>query len=443
MAKNIHIGAFISGTGWNVASWRHPDAIPNASVNYDYLKSLVKKAEKGKMDFVFFGDGLFISEKSHPNFLVRFEPLTLISALARETRNIGLAATLSTSFSEPYNAARQFASIDHLSSGRAGWNVVTSALDGTQNNFGSKQLLEHDLRYEMAAEYVDVVKGLWDSWEEDAFIRDKETGVFFNKDKMHSLNHEGEFFSVQGPLNIDRSEQGQPVIFQAGTSKAGRAFGARYAEAIFMPRCSLEEAQEIYADIKNQAAEFGRSPDDILILPELGPIIGRTQEEAEAKYQQIANLVDVKDALNFLSRYFSDLDLTKLPLDGEFPDIWDYAKNGWLTMVEQIKAMVKERGLSLRQVALELNTPRHEFIGTAEHVADQIQKWIEGGAADGFMLLSPVLPTGLNDFVDEVIPVLQERGLYRTAYEDSTLRGNLGISKPENRHQSKEKMVQQ
>ncbi|SIS03866.1 FMN-dependent oxidoreductase, nitrilotriacetate monooxygenase family [Peribacillus simplex] len=432
--NKIHIGAFLSGTGWNVASWKHSEAITDASVNLPYLKSLTKKAEEGKMDFVFFGDGLYISEKSHPNFLVRFEPLTLIAALAMETENIGLAATLSASFSEPYNAARQFASIDRLSNGRAGWNVVTSALDGTQRNYGGKQLLEHDLRYKIADEFVEVVKGLWDSWEDDAFIRNKESGNFFDKEKLHRLNYEGEFFSVQGPLNIDRSNQGHPVVFQAGGSKTGREFAARHADAVFTWRSTFEEAQEVYANIKKLAEGYGRSPDEILILPEIGPIIGNTAEEAEAKYQEIANLVDVKDALNFMSRYFSDIDLTKYPLDGEFPDIWGYAKNGWDTHITQIKLMVMERKLSLRQVAIELNTPRHEFIGTPEHVANQLQKWFEGGAADGFMFLVPVLPTGLNDFVDGVVPILQERGLYRTEYEDTTLRGNLGLRVPENRN---------
>jgi len=437
MSKKIHFGAFLTGTGWNVDSWKHSQAVPDASVNFDYLKNLAKKAEEGKMDYVFLGDGLYISEKSHPNFLVRFEPLTLLSALAMVTKNIGLAATVSATYSEPYNIARQFASIDRLSHGRAAWNVVTSALDGTQLNYGQKELPEHDLRYKVAEEFVQVVRGLWDSWEDDALIRNKETGVFFDKEKMHRLNFEGEFFSVQGPLNIDRSEQGQPVIFQAGTSKAGMEFAARHADAVFVSSRSFEETKEVYANIKNLAVENGRSADDILILQGIGPIIGDTAEEAEAKYQEIVNLSDVTNALNFMSRYFSDIDLTKYPLDGEFPDIWEYSKNGWETTTSIIKKMVTERKLSLRQAALELSTPRHDFIGTPEHVANQLQKWFEGAAADGFMLLCPLLPTGLDDFVNGVIPILQNRGLYRTEYESSTLRGNLGLKIPVNKNSKK------
>lgn len=439
--KKIHIGAFLSGTGWNVDSWKHPQATPDASVNFSYLRDLAKKAEEGKMDYVFFGDGLYISEKSHPNFLVRFEPLTILAALAMETKNIGLAATLSTTYSEPYNVARQFASIDLLNNGRTAWNVVTSALEGTQRNYGEKELPEHDLRYKIAEEFVEVVKGLWDSWEDDAFIRDKESGVFFDKEKMHRVNFEGEFFSVQGPLNIHRSKQGHPVIFQAGGSKAGREFAARHADAVFTVASTFEEAQKVYADIKQLAVDYGRLPDEVLILPQIGPIIGDTPEEAEANYQQIANLVDVNAALNFMSRYFSDVDLTKYPLDDEFPDIWEYTKNGWETITNRLKKRVTEKNLSLRQAALESNTPRHDLIGTPEHVANQLQKWFEGGAADGFMLLSPLLPTGLHDFVDKVIPILQERGLYRTEYEASTLRGNLGLSIPENKNSLKKRLI--
>jgi N-acetyl-S-(2-succino)cysteine monooxygenase len=237
--RKLRLGTFLGGTGGNMASWRHPHAVADATINLDYFKTLTRKSEAAKLDFAFFGDGLYISEKSHPNFLNRFEPLTLLAALAMVTTHIGLAATLSTTYSDPYTVARQFASIDHLSNGRAGWNIVTSPLEGSALNYGKPEHPEHDLRYRMAHEFVEVTNGLWDSWEDDAFIRNKATGVFFDAAKMHRLNHKGEFFSVQGPLNIARSRQGRPVLFQAGASEAGKTFAARVADAIFTSQGSM------------------------------------------------------------------------------------------------------------------------------------------------------------------------------------------------------------
>ncbi|MGG0175822.1 LLM class flavin-dependent oxidoreductase [Gottfriedia acidiceleris] len=439
--RSLKLGSFIMGSGFNVGSWRHPEAVPDASVNLAYLTQLTKKSEEGKLDFVFFADSLYISERTTPNYLERLEAITTVSALAANTSKIGLVATLSTSFSEPFNTARQFASIDVISNGRAGWNVVTSALDGTQLNYGGEKLMEHDLRYQVADEYVEVVKGLWDSWEDDAFIRDKSSGIFADLKKMHRLNHKGEFFSVQGPLNIPRSKQGRPIIFQAGASKAGKEFAAKHAEVVFLPPVSYEEAKQIYKDIKGLAMSFGRSEKDILILPSLRPIVGRTEEEAEQKYQEIAKLADIETSLNFMCRFFADIDLKQFELDKPFPDIWDYAKNGWEGIVTNLKKRVSEHNLTLRQAALELTTPRDEFTGTPDQVADQMQKWFEGRAADGFMLLFALNPSGLNDFVDEVLPVLRERGLFKSEYEFDTLRGNLGLSKPENRYTLSNQMI--
>ena len=432
--RMMRIGTFLAGTGSNMASWRHPTAVPDAAINLDYYRRLTRKAEDAKLDFAFFGDGLYISEKSHPNFLNRFEPLTLLAALAMDTTRIGLAATLSTSYSDPYTVARQFMSIDHISNGRAGWNVVTSPLEGSALNYGKAEHPAHDLRYRMAAEYIEITKGLWDSWEDDAFIRDQSSGEFIDPDKMHRLNHVGEFFSVQGPLNISRSPQGRPVLIQAGSSEAGRGFAAGIADAVFTGQANRASAEEFSSDVKSRAAAAGRSPEEVLIMPGCSPIVGRTLEEAEEKYLEIASLVEVNQALNYLGRYFNDLDFTRYDLDAPFPELGDFGRNGWESSTDSIKKTAREKELTLREMALQVTTPRHEFIGTAEQVADTMQEWFESGACDGFMLSGAVLPQGFDDFVDYVLPILKERGLFRTEYEADTLRGNLGLPKPENRY---------
>ena len=432
--RMMRLGAFLAGTGSNMASWRHPDAVPDAAINLDYYKQLTRRAEEAKLDFVFFGDGLYISEKSHPNFLNRFEPLTLLAALAMDTKQIGLAATLSTSYSEPFTVARQFASIDHISEGRAGWNIVTSPLEGSALNYSKAEHPQHDLRYRRAAEYLEVTKGLWDSWEDDAFVRNKETGQFIDPHKLHRVNHKGEFFSVQGPLTISRSKQGRPILIQAGSSEAGKEFASQVADAVFTGQATIEDAQEFYQDVKGRAVKHGRRSEEILMLPGCNPIVGATPEEAEAKYQEISNLVVIDDALNYLGRYFNDIDFTQYDLDEQFPDLGDFARNGWESATDRIKKVSREEGLTLRQMALRSTTPKSPFIGTPEQVADTMQSWFEAGAADGFMMNASVLPQGFNDFVDLVLPVLTDRGLFRTEYEHDTLRGNLGLAKPANRY---------
>ena len=440
--RKMRLGFFLAGTGSNMASWRHPTAVTDAAINLDYYRDLTRRAEEAKLDFAFFGDGLYISEKSHPNFLNRFEPLTLLAALAMETTHIGLAATLSTTYSDPFTVARQFMSIDHISGGRAGWNVVTSPLEGSAANYAKSwdgtagdlnlEHPAHDLRYRMASEYIDVAKGLWDSWEDDAFIRDQPSGQFIDQDKMHQLNHVGEFFSVQGPLNISRSPQGRPVLIQAGSSEAGRGFAASIADAVFTGQATRADLEAFSADVKGRAAEAGRNPAEVLILPGCSPIVGSTPEEAERKYLEIAGLVDIEQALNYMGRFFNDLDFTQYDLDAPFPELGDYGRNGWESSTDSIKKTAREKELTLREMALQVTTGRHPFIGTPEHVADTMQDWFESGACDGFMLSGSVLPQGFNDFVDEVLPILKERGLFRTEYEADTLRGNLGLPKPEN-----------
>ncbi|GIP24432.1 LLM class flavin-dependent oxidoreductase [Paenibacillus sp. J22TS3] len=432
-SKKIKFGALVHGVGGSVSSWRHPDAIPDASVNFEFYKRQTLKAEEGKFDLVFIADGLYINEKSIPHFLNRFEPITILSALAAATSRIGLVGTLSTSYSEPFTVSRQFASLDHISGGRAGWNVVTSPLEGSALNYGRAEHPTHPTRYKIAEEYLQVAKGLWDSWEDDAFVRDKASGVFFDPQKLHTLNHQGEFFSVKGPLNIARSRQGQPVIFQAGSSEDGKNLAAKEADAVFTGHDTLEEAQAFYKDVKERAAAFGRSPDDIVILPGIGPIVGRTEEEAERKYQELAGLVTIENALNYLGRFFEHHDFSQYPLDEPFPDLGDFGSNSFRSGTEKIKQKAKEQNLTLREVALQSATPRSGFIGTPEQIADKIQAWYEQGGADGFIIHSE-LPSGLSDFVDLVVPILQERGLYRLEYEADTLRGNLEVPIPENRY---------
>ncbi|KOY15928.1 LLM class flavin-dependent oxidoreductase [Paenibacillus xylanivorans] len=431
--RRLRLGANLNGVGNSISFWRHPDIPINASVNLDFYKKQAMKAEEGKFDLLFIADGLFINEKSNPHFLNRFEPLTLLSVLAGATSHIGLVATLSTSYSEPFTVARQFASLDHISGGRAGWNVVTSPLEGSALNFGKGEHPNHALRYEIAEEHLNVVKGLWDSWEDDAFIGDKENGVFFDPSKLHTLNHKGDHFSVQGPLNVARSGQGHPVIFQAGSSESGKDLAARSADAVYTGHETLEEAKEFYSDVKARAVAYGRKPEDILIFPGIGPIVGRTEEEAERKYQEIAELVSIDQALNYLGRYFDHYDFSQFPLDEPFPEIGDLGSNSFRSTTDKIKQQAREQGLTLRQVALLASTPRTSFIGTPDQIADQIQEWFEGEAADGFNIRT-VVPNGLADFVDLVVPVLQERGLFRTEYEHVTLRGNLGLEIPRNRY---------
>ena len=431
--RQLRLGVFLAGTGSNMASWRHPNAVADGAINLDYYRTLTRKAEAAKLDFVFFGDGLYISEKSHPNFLNRFEPLTLLAALAMETSHIGLAATLSTTYSDPFTVARQFASIDHISGGRAGWNIVTSPLEGSALNYGKTEHPAHDLRYQMAHEFLEVTKGLWDSWEDDAFIRDKESGQFFDPSKLHRINHQGEFYSVQGPLTISRSKQGRPVLIQAGSSEAGKEFASRHADAVFTSGANMEEAVKFYQDVKGRAARYGRRADEILILPGCAPIVGDTLEQAEEKYREIANLVFIDDALNYLGRYFNDMDFTQYDLDQPFPDLGDFGRNGWESATDRIKQLARDENLTLRQMALRSTTPKPAFIGTAVQVADKMQAWFEAGAADGFMMNSAVLPDGFNNFVDQVLPILKERGLFRVEYEADTLHGNLGLAIPENR----------
>ncbi|MER2107838.1 MAG: LLM class flavin-dependent oxidoreductase [Solibacillus sp.] len=426
--RQLHLGAIIHGVGGNISGWRHPEVQANASVSLNFYKQQTLTAEKGKFDLVFIADGLYINEKSIPHFLNRFEPLTILSALAAVTTNIGLVGTVSTSYSEPFNVARQFASLDQISHGRAGWNVVTSPLEKSALNF-NKTVADHPdhaKRYEIAEEYLTVTKGLWDSWEDDAFVSDKENDIFFDPQKLHSLNHEGKHFAVAGPLNVGRSKQGQPVIFQAGSSEAGKRLAAKDADAVFTNAGNLQAAQAFYQNVKQQAEAFGRKEEDIVILPGISPIIGDTEEEAEQKYEELANLVSTERALDYLGRYFDHHDFSQYPLDEPFPELGDIGSNSFKSHTDRIKQYAKEEQLTLRQVALREATPKTAFIGTPDKIADLIQEWFVNKGSDGF-IVGVSVPRTLEDFVEKVVPLLQQRGIYRKDYTSDTLRSNLGL----------------
>lgn len=431
----MHLGIFVLGTGHHIAAWRHPDVTAEGAENFEFFQEIAQIAERGKLDMLFLSDGLTFDRLSHPAEQVRYEPLTLLSALSVVTKQIGLAATASTTYNEPFHIARKFSSIDHLSEGRSGWNVVTSYYEEEAKNFNHDKHLDHSLRYDRAREFVDVVKGLWDSWDEDALVRDKESGVYFDPDKLHTLNHKGKYYSVKGPLNSSRSPQGSPVIIQAGSSDAGIKLAAETAEVVFTAQQTLEEAQVFYKKVKEKAVEFGRHPNEIKVLPGLTPIIGRTEEEAREKYEQLQDLIVPEIGLDFLSDYLGGLDLSKYSLDEPLPEVIPET-NGNQSRRQLIIDLAKRENLTIRQLYKRISGSRgHRLIfGTAEQIADQLEDWVNDRGADGFNLMFPYLPGSFTEFVDQVIPILQERGLFRKAYKEKTLRGHLGMSIPKSKY---------
>lgn len=424
--KRITLGLMLHGAGGNMNAWRHPAGPADASVNLPFYVEQTRKAEAAGFAFVFVADGLYINEKSIPHFLNRFEPLTILSALATTTSRIGLAGTVSTSYSDPFTIARQFASLDLISGGRAGWNVVTTPLEGSGRNYGRPHP-DHAQRYRIADEYLEVTQGLWDSWDDDAFVRDRASGTFFDRDKLHRLDHKGPFFQVEGPLNIQRSPQGQTVIFQAGSSDDGVSLAGKYADAVFTHSPSLEETRAFRNQVRASAVAHGRASDDVKVLPGIHPIVGATREEAERKYEIIRDLVSLDDALAYLGRYFDHHDFTQYDPDAAFPELGDLGANSFRSTTDRIKRDARERGQTLREAALAAATPKPNFLGSGEEVAETLIQWIEAGAADGFIVGFPVSAEGLADFERHVIPVLEARGVYDRTLPETTLRGNLGL----------------
>lgn len=430
--RQLHLGAILTGVGNDQHNWRHPDVPGDASVNINWYIEQAKLAEQAKFDLVFIVDSPFITPDTSPHFLNRLEPLTLLSAVATHTSRIGLVGTLTTSYWEPYNVARQFGSLDHISGGRAGWNVVTTGLEGAAKNYGREEHFDHALRYERALEFVRVVQGLWDSYEDDAFPRDKQSGLFLHKEKQHALNHKGKHFSVAGPLALTRSRQGQPVIFQAGDSSEGRNLGAHIAEGTFAASPDFESGQQYYADLKARAAAIGRNPDEIKVLPGLDPIIADTDEEAQRIARSLSDNLDIDKLLVQLGRAFNYHDFRQYDLDAPFPDLTGVTLNSYKGSAERLIRTAQQRKLTLRQAAY-LAQDNKQFIGSPQTIADEIERWFVGRASDGFNLRVGA-PDSFALFRERVIPILQQRGLFRADYEHDTLRGHLGLPVPEHRH---------
>ncbi|MEN5278676.1 LLM class flavin-dependent oxidoreductase [Brucella sp. TWI432] len=425
--KQMHLGLFLQGAGHHVSGWRHPDA-EAGSENFDLLRRVAQEAEKAKFDMVFLADGLTSGVDAHPSMVARFEPLTLLSALAMVTDKIGLAATASTTYGEPYHTARAFASIDHLSHGRAAWNIVTTSYARTANNF-SKSHPEHDERYAVAEEFVDVVRGLWDSWDDDAFPKDKEKGVYADPNKLHVLNHAGKYYTVQGPLNIPRSPQGHPVLIQAGSSGPGQDLAARIADIVFTAQQSLPEAQAFYTGLKERVVKAGRDADSVAVMPGFMPIIGKSFEDAAEKLKELNRWTDIKSAMPLLEERIGH-SLAESDLDGPLPDL--PISDQLRSRAELLRDLARRENLTIRDLALRVAAGRghHIVLGTPEQIADRMQEWFEGKAADGFNVMPPYFPGGLEDFNTKVVPILQERGLFRTEYGGSTLREHLNIARP-------------
>lgn len=437
-SRKIRLGAFLPGGGQHVAAWRHPDSPADGATSFAFHLKLAQEAERGLFDAYFLADGLAIAfgggmEGGNAR-VAGFEPVTLFAALAPLTSHIGFIATASTTYEEPYNTARKFASLDLISGGRAGWNVVTTATEAAAHNFNLDQQHPHAFRYRRAAEHVDVVRKLWDSFEDDAFLRDKESGQFFDPAKVHYTDHKGEHFKVRGPLNVSRSPQGHPVIVQAGQSDDGRGLAAATAEVIFTAHQKLDTAQEFYRDIKARARCLGRNPDHVLIMPGVAPFVGRTEAEARAKYDRLTGLIVEEDGIALINALTGGtLDLTGVDLDGPLPPVGP--TEGMKSRQALIRQIADENGFTIRQLYQWVASARGHFtvVGTPAQIVDTLEEWFTNDGADGFNILPPWVPTGLTDFVDLVIPELQRRGLYRTEYEGRTLRANLGLPFPENR----------
>ncbi|OUY06166.1 LLM class flavin-dependent oxidoreductase [Acinetobacter populi] len=437
--RQIKLGAFLQSVGHHLAAWRHPDVDPKNATRLEHLKHLAQIAERGKFDAIFFADGLGwpqidpqLLAKGAPTYF--WEPLTVLSAIAQVTKNIGLISTISTSYLPPFHLARLFASLDHLSGGRAGWNLVTSGTDFEANNFNLETQTAHLERYQKAREYVDVVKGLWDSLDDDAYLFDQDSGNFFEPEKLHYLNHRGQYFSVAGPLQSARPVQGYPVIVQAGSSEDGKNLAAQTAEIVFTAQQTFEGAKAFYQDIKQRVAKAGRDPDAVKVMPGIMPVIAETRELAQQKFDYLQSLIDPEIGISLLSAFIGNIDLSQYSIDDPVPDF--PTTEGWQSRQQLILEVAKRENLTIRQLYQKVAGARGHriLIGTAEDIADELQYLFEQGAADGFNILPPTFPQDLTIFVDQVVPILQQRGLYRTEYEGHTLREHLGLVRPRSRY---------
>jgi FMN-dependent oxidoreductase (nitrilotriacetate monooxygenase family) len=437
--KQMALALLASGTGSHVASWLHPATTPSGGTDVNHYRRLAQLAERGKFDLFFIADTPAARTEKldayarFPIFMNVFEPVTLLSVLAGATTHIGLGGTVSTSFSEPYNVARQFASLDHISAGRAGWNVVTSANDFAAGNFGHAALPPHADRYARAQEFVQVVQALWDSWDDGAFIRDRAQGLFFDPGAQHKLTHRGPHFTVEGALNIERTPQGKPVIIQAGASETGKEFAAETAEVVFASNTELARSASFYADLKGRMAKYRRAPDELKVLAGLPIIVGESEQEAQDKYAALQGLIH-PDVGRLRLGMDLELDLSDLPLDEPIPEeLIPRTSNLHQMYFNRIVEMIRTEKLTLRQLYMRYERGNKTLCGTVQTIADHMEAWLTGGAADGFMLNFPTLPDCLQDFVQKVVPELQRRGIFRQDYTGTTLRDHLGLARPANR----------
>ena len=436
-ARQMKLGAFLMATGHHVAAWRHPDVPANAGLDFKHYRHLAQVAEAAKFDALFVADSVAAATGDIASRMARsdhFEPLTLLSALSAVTNHIGLIATATTTYNEPYHVARKFASLDHLSGGRAGWNLVTSDAAAEAQNFGRSEHVGHAERYSRAREFYEVVTGLWNSWADDAFTRDKASGQYYDPAKVQELNHQGEHFSVKGPLNVARSPQGQPVVVQAGSSEVGRDLAAQTAEVVFTAQTSLASAQAFYADIKGRLAAYGRSADSLKIMPGVLIVVAESEALAREKFESFQDLVEPEVGVALLGRMLGNFDLSGYPLDGPLPAL-PLTDSGQRSRQKLLTELAEREHLNLTQLGRRIAGGRghYSLIGTPEQVADELQTWFEQGAADGFNVLVPHLPGGLEDVARLLVPELQRRGLFRTEYEGTTLRENLGLQRSINR----------
>ena len=433
--RRLHLGAFMRPVSIHTGAWRYPGAYADANFNFAHIKRFAQKLEAGKFDAFFMADHLAVLNMpmdalKRSATVTSFEPMTLLPALAAVTEHLGLIATGSTTYEEPFHVARRFASLDHISGGRAAWNIVTTSNPSASLNFGIEAQMEHDERYRRAREFYDVVIGLWDSWADDAFIRDVEAGIYFDPERLHTLDHKGEYFSVRGPLNIGRPVQGHPVIVQAGASEAGRQLAAETAEAIFASARTLADGQSFYKDIKARMTDLGRDPDHLKVLPGCLVVVGDTVDEARKKRSVLDSQVNYESAVASLSIALGT-DASKFNPDGPLPDIPE--TNTSQSGRERAIKLAREEDLTVRELAQRLGGYSGlALVGTPETIANAMEEWLVERGCDGFNIMFPFLPQGLDDFVDRVVPVLRRRGLFRTEYEGTTLRENLGLPRPGN-----------
>lgn len=433
-ARQMKLGAFLMATGHHVAAWRHPDVPADAGLDFKHYRHVARVAEAAKFDALFVADSVAAATGDIASRMARsdhFEPLTLLSALSAVTEHIGLIATATTTYNEPYHVARKFASLDHLSGGRAGWNLVTSDAAAEAQNFGRTEHVGHAERYSRAREFHQVVTGLWDSWADDAFTRDKASGEYYDPARLHVLNHQGEHFRVKGPLNVARSPQGQPVVVQAGSSEVGRDLAAQTAELVFTAQTSLASAQAFYADLKGRLSAYGRAVDSLKIMPGVFIVVAETEALAKAKFESFQELVEPQVGVALLGRMLGNFDLSGYPLDGPLPEL-PLTDSGQRSRQKLLTELADQENLTLAQLGRRIAGGRghYSLIGTPEQIADELQRWFEQGAADGFNVLVPHLPGGLEDVARLLVPELQRRGLFRTEYEGTNLRENLGLQRP-------------